>query len=251
MDNNIDAIDEDAAIINPQRLKIDPRISTSALIVMNHKELKRLAMRSGAKKSIFSEMFIYDLFQTNEPVPEITIVGPFLGAPQAVLGMEKLIALGVKKVIALGWAGSINSTLNIGDIFIPSGFISDEGISSNYPVKAGIKTTSELTDRILNLFSDNGTDIKRGLLWTTDALYRETFRKIAHFQALGAVAVDMEIAALATVADFRKIEFSSILIISDELFTFSWKPGFNKKELKKSTVLAGDIILNNFIKLKS
>ena len=243
-------MDKDTALINPQRLKADPIISTSALMVMNRQELKRLAECSGAKKSNFSEMFMYDLLQTNEPVPEITMAGPFIGAPQAVLGMEKLIVLGAKKIIAIGWAGSINSNLNIGDIFIPSGFISDEGTSSHYPVKAGVEIKSELTDIILNLFSDKKINIKRGLLWTTDALYRETYHKITQFQALGAVAVDMEFSALATVANFRKIEFASVLIISDELFTFLWKPGFNKKELKGSTALVGDILLKNFGKLK-
>ena len=242
-------MDKDTVLINPRRLKGDPKISTSALMVMNRQELKRLAERSGAKKSNFSEMFMYDLLQTNEPVPEITMAGPFIGAPQAVLGMEKLIALGAEKIIAIGWAGSIDSNLNIGDIFIPSGFISDEGTSSHYP--AGLEIKPELTDIILNLFSDEKINIKRGLLWTTDALYRETFHDIRKFQTLGAVAVDMELSALAAVANFRKIEFASILIISDELFTFSWKPGFNKKELKDSTALAGDILLNNFVKLKS
>ena len=243
-------MNKDTALINPQRLKGDPTISASALMVMNRLELKRLAERSGARKSNFSEMFMYDLLQTNEPVPEITMAGPFIGAPQAVLGMEKLIALGAKKIIAVGWAGSININLNIGDIFIPSGFISDEGTSSHYPTKAGVEVRSELTDIILNIFSDEKINIKRGSLWTTDALYRETFHKITRFQALGAVAVDMELSALATVANFRKIEFTSILIISDELFTFSWKPGFNTKKLKESTALVGDILLKNFIKLK-
>ena len=50
----------------------------------------------------------------------ITIAGPILGAPQAALVLEKLIALGSRVIIVFGWCGSLQSDLTIGDWLCPA-----------------------------------------------------------------------------------------------------------------------------------
>ena len=63
----------------------------------------------------------------------VALAGPMLGAPQTVLVLERMIALGARKFIALGWCGSLRSDVRIGDIVLPSGAISEEGTSAHYP----------------------------------------------------------------------------------------------------------------------
>ena len=41
----------------------------------------------------------------------ITLMAPALGAPYAVMVLEKLLVLGARMVLALGWCGSLQSHL--------------------------------------------------------------------------------------------------------------------------------------------
>jgi uridine phosphorylase len=68
--------------------------------------------------------------------------------------------------------------------------------------------------------------IHRGTVWSTDAPFRETVGKVGAYQAAGVLAVDMETSALFAVARFRGIRLASLLVVSDELSSLSWRPGF-------------------------
>ena len=45
-------------------------------------------------------------------------------------------------------------------------------------------------------------------------------------QAQGALAVEMEMSAVFTVAAFREMEAAGLLVVSDELSDYTWRPGF-------------------------
>jgi nucleoside phosphorylase len=65
-----------------------------------------------------------------------------------------------------------------------------------------------------------------GKVWTTDALFRETRKKVGRYSAKGLLAVDMEMSALLTVAAYRKVPLGGLMVVSDELGTLKWKTGF-------------------------
>ena len=71
-------------------------------------------------------------------------------------------------------------------------------------------------------------------MWTTDAPYRESREKVWELAAKGVLGVDMEFAALNTVASFRKIELAAVLIVSDELWQNEWNPGFRTARFKST-----------------
>ncbi|MBF0231661.1 MAG: nucleoside phosphorylase [Desulfamplus sp.] len=73
-----------------------------------------------------------------------------------------------------------------------------------------------------------------GRVWTTDAIYRETQKKVAFFRDMGALAVEMECSALFAVAAYRKIDIAALLIVSDDLSSPEWKPGFKSVLFKES-----------------
>ena len=78
-----------------------------------------------------------------------------------------------------------------------------------------------------------GVKVKQGRLWTTDAPYRETAEKIARLRAAGVQAVDMEVAALLAVAAYRGCEVAALLVVSDECYHPTWRPGFGAPELRR------------------
>ncbi|MBU1169243.1 MAG: nucleoside phosphorylase [Proteobacteria bacterium] len=166
-----------------------------------------------------------------------SLTGPFIGAPHAVMLLENLVCLGISQVIFMGWCGSVSPDACIGDILVPSCAFSDEGTSRHYGLDdPGICVEPSLPLQALmaETCRAQGLSFKQGPVWTTDAIYRETPEKIDDYRKRGALAVDMELSALCTAAAFRGIQLASVLVVSDEVWTHTWKPGFGNKEFKQS-----------------
>jgi uridine phosphorylase len=171
-----------------------------------------------------------------------------MGAPYATMVLENLIARGAGTIFIFGWCGSLSSDFAIGDIVVAEAGLADEGTSRNY-MEAGEDFPLILPDPDLNATLCNGMDkrkipFKSGTIWTTDAIYRETPHKIEFFRNMGAIGVDMECAALFAVARFRRVKISAILVVSDELSTLTWKPGFKSKQFKAARKQVADLLLD-------
>ncbi len=234
-------------IIRPVKGKRDPHLGPVALMVMLPHELKRLVRESGAVEIPFSDTPLYRLYRAEgrTAASPIALAGPFIGAPHAVMGLEKLIVLGARRIWVLGWCGSLQPDLNIGDLVIPTRAISEEGTSKHYPLTGEVPRADPGLNRILaDAIAHSGRESVEGNIWTTDAIYRETPEKVRRFQKLGVLAVDMEISALLTVAAYRSSALTALLVVSDELSDLKWRPGFSDARLKESTRLAGDLLLD-------
>jgi purine-nucleoside phosphorylase len=175
----------------------------------------------------------------------ITIAGPILGAPQAVLVLEKLIALGSRVIIVFGWCGSLQSDLAIGDWLLPSSARSEEGTSSHYPMNAAqFLPDTDLFGSLGGHCVQNGFSVRAGPIWTTDAPLRETVDKVSGYGEEGLLAVEMEMSALFRVAAYRKVRLAGLLVVSDELFTLKWRPGFSSTRFKRACRQASEALLD-------
>jgi nucleoside phosphorylase len=150
----------------------------------------------------------------------------YYGAPASVMMLEKLIASGIRNIVAVGEAGSLSPSVRIGDIVIPRWGIREEGTSYHYIPADVVPMASEKLANILKA-ALGGTKCTEGGVWTTDAPYRETRGRVREYSGRGAVAVEMECAALMSVSMYRKAEFAAVLVITDELFAGEWKEGFD------------------------
>jgi len=174
----------------------------------------------------------------------VAVAGPALGAPYAVLVMEKLIALGARVVLALGWCGSLAPVVKIAHLVAPDGALSTEGTSPHYPLPPGpAGPHAALFRLILARLPGAGVPWHVGPVWTTDAPYRETVEQVKHFQAQGALGVDMEMSALFNVGRFRGIPVAGLLVVSDELFDLTWRPGYRLDSFKQARDQAARLVL--------
>ena len=157
-----------------------------------------------------------------------------VGAPMAVMLLEQLFALGARRFLYLGFCGALDPTLSIGDLFIPVRAVREEGTSYHY-LPAGVEPAAapSITALLQHEAERQRLDVRQGLLWTTDAPFRETPAKIAAFQAAGVRAVDMEMAALLSVAVYRGCEVAALLVVSDECYHPVWRPGFGAPEMRR------------------
>jgi uridine phosphorylase len=168
----------------------------------------------------------------------IGVVGGFgIGAPAAAAVLEELIALGVRRFVSLGTAGSLQKGLAIGDLTVCDRAIRDEGVSHHYLAGEMFSHPSpELTATFAEQIEQLGHDPVVGPSWTIDTPYRETVEEARHYQQEGVLTVEMEAAALFAVAQYRGVEIASGFAISDSLAELTWTPRFSSDETKHGLV---------------
>jgi len=238
--------EENEGIIRPLKGNGESCVSPDVLMVTIPSELKYLVRFSRAKEAPSTLVNMFRLYQIQDgSETPLTISGPFFGAPQAVIALEKLIVLGAKRIWVLGWCGSLQPTIRIGHLIIPTAAISEEGTSSHYPMgEKSLESDSELNRILEKELRRHPFPFRKGPIWTTDALYRETPYKVKHYQAQGILAVEMEISALMAVAHYRSVAMAALLVVSDELFELKWRPGFSDPFMRKTSRSAAEILLN-------
>ncbi len=235
---------EEHIVIHPRRHKNEKLLPENGLLLVNPSEasecLRRLKLGGGEQRFLFNS----DMVVGGDP--PYFVAGPAIGAPMAALSLEKMIALGARRVILFGWCGAISPTLRVGDIVVPDAALSGEGTSGYYCSDAAAPPAADLSSQVVQVLTDQEVLVHRGCVWSTDAVYREDRRllKNLHLER-GVVAVDMEFAALCAVAAFRKIEFAAVLTVSDELWGDSWRPGFNKKNFMQQKQAALQVLLQH------
>lgn len=169
-----------------------------------------------------------------------------LGSAAAGGLLEELIALGVKKVIALGSSGLIGE-MDPKNILLVEKAIRDEGLSYHYlEPSLYAETTKSLNNLIEHQLKQRNLSYQKGIAWTTDGFYRETTSLLELRKSQGALAVEMECAGLCAVSKYRNISFSQILYFSDIVKQEGWS-GFvhDRREIKDIvTYMILDIVMN-------
>jgi nucleoside phosphorylase len=240
-----DAGDQNQVIIGPRRSRQDPQVGPDALMMMVPSHLEFIRGFTHAQKAGVIDGGPWDYYLA--PMahgPPLTVSGPMVGAPQAVMVMEKLIALGATRIWVVGFCGSLQPEVKIGDLVIPTSAHCEEGTSAHYPVQGRRPESDEKLNGLLqDALKMKGLPFRMGEVWTTDAPYRETLDKVKRYQRLGVLAVEMEMSALMTVALFRRVSVAALLVVSDELFDLKWKPGFSDPLLQQRGRAAAEILL--------
>jgi uridine phosphorylase len=129
------------------------------------------------------------------------IIGGAVGAPFAVLVAEELFASGCRLLISVTSAGQIVSAGPPPYFVIIDRALRDEGTSYHYAAPdVFAEADPSLIDAATQALQEAGVSAHVGASWTTDAPFRETAEAIAAARSKGILAVEMEAAALYTLA---------------------------------------------------
>lgn len=223
------------AIINPVWANSASKPGTVTVLTATRSDLDRLRRKLGPVRGQSSDLFMSRMLVGCEKNANVALVGPLVGAPYAAMVLEVLVAGGARKIIFFGWCGAVSPRVKIGEIVIPSAAMIDEGTSRHYHADEGLLAlpSADLRQQIRGMFNKIEIPFHDGIVWTTDAVYRETREKVDRFQRQGLLAVDMETSALFSVGRFRRVDVAAVLVVSDELSTFCWKPGFRSARFRK------------------
>jgi len=163
-----------------------------------------------------------------------------VGAPAAALVLEVAIARGVRTILVVGSAGSLQRDLLLGSTVVVEGAEREDGTSHHY-LPAGEVVTADpaLTQLLEDGARARGLTPIRGRSWTIDAPYRETVGAIQRHRSAGVAVVEMEAAAIFAVARVRRVRAGLLVAVSDEVFD-TWNPGFRHPTYMAALVLAKD-----------
>ena len=138
---------------------------------------------------------------------KISIQGTGMGIPSISIYVNELIQeYGVKTLIRIGSAGSYQENVKIRDIVLAMSSSTDSALNANRFPNASFAPTADAT-----------LPVHAGSILTSDEFYNdnpEAWKKWANF---GVLCVEMETAALYTLAAKFKVRALSILTISDSL----------------------------------
>lgn len=170
---------------------------------------------------------LYDLYRLKGQ--ELGIVGGFgIGAPTAAVVLEELIEAGAKTVLSVGYAGTLQSDLEMGMPIVCTRALRDEGVSHHY-LEPGrwVEASPTLIDACRKAGKEGDRSLRRGETWTISTPYRETLPEINRYADEGILTVEMEAAALFAVAQYRDIEAGALFAVSDYVGPEGWDPQFH------------------------
>lgn len=155
--------------------------------------------------------------------PDVLLTLGQVGCPACGGNLDLFNAMGITKVMFCGGGGVLVKDLEVGQILVVDGAIRDEGFSYQYiPASRVIYTDPAITEKIIDYLDKREVSYLRGLVWTTDAIFRETMDRIELRKKEGAKIVEMEQAGCIAVAQFRKFAYGALIYSGDDLSGEDW-----------------------------
>ena len=202
--------------------------STGILLVTRH-DLRSLARRLGAKRAMAWRPY-RELYRG-----EVALALSPFGAPNVVAVAEEISAFGVRKVLFFGYCGSIREDLKAGELLLPLVAVREEGTSYHYlPPGQEAVADEGMVELIEKRLQERGIPFRKGRIWSTDAIYRETAGKVERYSREGVLAVEMEVAALLSWGKTAGVRVAALLLVSDELSPSQWTPHFSSTSFLKA-----------------
>lgn len=153
---------------------------------------------------------------------KISVMGSGMGMPSiGIYSYELIHFYGVKNLIRIGSAGSIQEDVKVRDIVIGMSASTDSNFMHQYNLPGTYAPTAswKLLSKAVEVTKEKGYDAKVGNILSSDVFYgddRDSWKKWAK---MGVMAIEMEAAALYMNAARAGVNALCILTISDSLVT--------------------------------
>ncbi|MCL2419696.1 MAG: hypothetical protein FWD04_10415 [Conexibacteraceae bacterium] len=143
----------------------------------------------------------------------LSIQSTGMGGPSAAIVASELIELGARRLLRVGTCGGLLPSLELGQLLVVAAAIADDGASQalgGHAPLTRVTPPGRITD---SLDIDGGP---QATVVSTDLFY-DAEDRIPRWVDAGASAVEMETAALFTLARLRGVEAGSLLLVSNNL----------------------------------
>ena len=139
----------------------------------------------------------------------LTIMSHGMGGPSAAIVVEELCMLGLERLVRVGTCGALDPALELGALVAATAVICADGTSGALGAGSTVEPDGALA-RELATRADHA-----GIVVSTDLFYDPDPARAESWRAQGAVAVEMEAAAVLTVAGRHGARAACLLAVSD------------------------------------
>ncbi len=142
-----------------------------------------------------------------------------MGTPSAAIVVEELIRLGARVLIRVGTAGALAPEVRPGELVVATGAVPADGTTRQY--LGGRPYAAVPSFRVLAALhraaEASGGGVKAGLIVTEDGFYATTPEEARVWAGYGALAIEMESAAIFLLAKMRGVEAGTVLAVSNRV----------------------------------
>jgi DeoD family purine-nucleoside phosphorylase len=175
-----------------------------------------------------SERFLEDVRQVNGERGLLGFTGAYRGAPvsvqatgmgtpSAAIVVEELVQLGVTRLLRVGTCGAVGQGLALGELVLALSAVPADGTTRRYLRGEPHAPTADwdLLHGAVHAAKELGVRLHVGPIASTDVFYEPDEGQNERWAARGVLAVEMEAAALFTIAALRGVRAGALLTVSD------------------------------------
>lgn len=140
-----------------------------------------------------------------------------MGCPSAAIVTEELIGLGAKNLLRVGTCGGYHRDLSLGDLVVATSATPQDGTVSSITqgVPYAPAASFDVVHAAHHAAESAGTRTFVGPIVSTDVFYDPEDDPATLWGGLGVLAVEMEAAAIFTIAAMRGVRAGCLLTVSD------------------------------------
>lgn len=148
----------------------------------------------------------------------VSAISSGAGTPNAAMTIESIAKTSITTVIRVGTSGALQPYIDIGDLVIPIAAIRGDGVTKEYvPSKYPAVADISVVNALLKAAEKQDIPYHYGIVWTHDAIFRESEKRVNFWSSTGALSVEMECSAVFTISQLRGLKAGAILAIDGNL----------------------------------
>jgi purine-nucleoside phosphorylase len=146
-----------------------------------------------------------------------SVQGTGMGCPSATIVAEELIQLGCKKLIRVGTCGGLQPSHQLGDLIVAISAVPADSTAMHLVNNEPHCPTASwnLVHEAVHIAKHSGQKLHVGPVVSSDLFYNPNEGQYERWSSRGVLAVEMESAALFTLAAIRGVQAGCFLTVSD------------------------------------
>jgi uridine phosphorylase len=174
----------------------------------------------------------YKLVNASYEGRELTICSTGIGSPSTAIAVEELAAVGVETFVRVGTTGALQPNIEIGDTVVATGAAKEEGTTKRYE-KSEVPAVPDygVLSALVGAAEGRSAPVHVGPIATDDAFYAETDAYVEGWSDAGLLCVEMEAAALFTLARRKGLAAGAICTVDGNLVEGTQKGETEGEEL--------------------
>jgi DeoD family purine-nucleoside phosphorylase len=163
----------------------------------------------------------------------LTIQATGMGGPSAAIVLEELADLGATRAVRVGTCGALSSGLALGQLVVAVEALAEDGTSRALGASGRVAADASLSSALAGDAA--------GLVVSTDLFYEVDPERSVRWREAGALAVEMEAAALFAVGARRGVAVGCVLAVSDVLEAHSARVRIDDEALRSASERLGRV----------